>query len=154
MSIGAKIKHLRIEHGWTIRELAKMAGGISASYLSEIERSRAKPSIKVLERIAGALDTSSAEIMGGSNNDLTADELKWLEAYRKDDWRTILEMLLAHSTLKWGNDDEEYDESGFKSREEFEMILEKIIAPTNPTRSHRKKYWTTAMLEEYGNEED
>ena len=50
--------------------------------------------------------------MGGSNNDLTADELKWLEAYRKDDWRTILEMLLAHSTLKWGNDDEEYDESG------------------------------------------
>ena len=62
-----------------------MAGGISTSYLSEIEEVRQNPVLKVLATYCRTLDTSSTEIMGGSNNDLTADELKWLEAYRKDD---------------------------------------------------------------------
>lgn len=147
MSIGSKIKQLRTDKNWTLRELAKMTGGISVSYLSDIEKDRTKPSFEVFERIAGAFDISAAELMGGSSNDLTADELKLLKAYREDNWRVVLSMLLTHSKLKWGNDNE-YDESGFDSMEEFENILEKVARPIRPTKSHNKKYWTDEMLQE------
>lgn len=55
MKIGEKIKLSREKHKITQKELAKRAG-ISNTYLSDIERMRTNPSIKVLKQIADALD--------------------------------------------------------------------------------------------------
>lgn len=55
MKIGEKIKLSREERKITQKELAEKAG-ISNTYLSDIERMRTNPSIKVLKQIADALD--------------------------------------------------------------------------------------------------
>ncbi len=55
MKIGEKIKLSREERKITQKELAKKAG-ISNTYLSDIERMRTNPSIKVLQQLADALE--------------------------------------------------------------------------------------------------
>lgn len=55
MKIGEKIKLSREKRKITQKELAKKAG-ISNTYLSDIERMRTNPSIKVLEQLADALE--------------------------------------------------------------------------------------------------
>lgn len=56
------IKKLRIEKGYTLIELANKVG-ISSGYLCHLENgSRKNPSINTMEKIAGALNKSIAEI--------------------------------------------------------------------------------------------
>ncbi|QQZ10948.1 helix-turn-helix domain-containing protein [Heyndrickxia vini] len=56
--IGERIKKLRIEKGFSITQLAALAG-ISKSYLSYIERDlRNNPSLEFLGKIAKPLDTT------------------------------------------------------------------------------------------------
>ncbi|SCJ36346.1 HTH-type transcriptional regulator sinR [uncultured Clostridium sp.] len=55
MKIGEKIKLSREKRKITQKDLAKKAG-ISNTYLSDIERMRTNPSIKVLEKLADALE--------------------------------------------------------------------------------------------------
>lgn len=54
MTIGETIRRLREQRGMNQRELAKKAG-ISHSYVSDVERGDATPSLKFLEKIADAL---------------------------------------------------------------------------------------------------
>lgn len=54
---GEALRVLRQQRGLTLQELADRAG-LSRSYLSEIERGKKQPSIKVLETIASALNVS------------------------------------------------------------------------------------------------
>lgn len=54
MSIGSKIRELRLEHNLTLKELAAKVG-ISLSYLSDIEKNRSMPSVETLQGIASAL---------------------------------------------------------------------------------------------------
>jgi transcriptional regulator with XRE-family HTH domain len=56
-SIGARLRTLRTEHGFSIRVLAERAD-ISSSVISEVERGKTEPSISTLKRLAAALGTS------------------------------------------------------------------------------------------------
>lgn len=56
--IGIKVKYLRTKKGYSLNELADLAG-VSKSYLSYIERGIQKnPSLQILSRLAETLDTS------------------------------------------------------------------------------------------------
>ncbi len=55
LKIGRAIRTLRVHKGSTQIDLAARAG-ITAAFLSLVERDRRNPSIKVLERIAAALN--------------------------------------------------------------------------------------------------
>ncbi len=62
MKIGEKIKLSREERKITQKELAKKAG-ISNTYLSDIERMRTNPSIKVLQQLADALEEAISSFL-------------------------------------------------------------------------------------------
>ncbi|MEW6522093.1 MAG: XRE family transcriptional regulator [Bacillota bacterium] len=51
--IGARIRNARRERGWTIKQLADRTG-LTPSFLSQVERDVASPSINSLQRIAEA----------------------------------------------------------------------------------------------------
>jgi transcriptional regulator with XRE-family HTH domain len=55
--IAQRLHELRQQHRLTMRGLAELAG-VSASLISDVERGRVEPSISVLKRLAGALDTT------------------------------------------------------------------------------------------------
>jgi transcriptional regulator with XRE-family HTH domain len=55
--IGQRLRELREQHRLTMRRLAELAS-VSASLISDVERGRVEPSISVLKRLAGALDTT------------------------------------------------------------------------------------------------
>lgn len=60
---GERIRLLRTEQDLTLAQVANKVG-IGASYLSEIERGRVSPAPATLNRIAEALDTGVAQILG------------------------------------------------------------------------------------------
>ena len=53
--VGLKMKHTRLLKGLTLKQLAELAG-CSESVLSRIENGNANPSIKMMHRVALALD--------------------------------------------------------------------------------------------------
>ncbi|MTI83289.1 MAG: helix-turn-helix transcriptional regulator [Firmicutes bacterium] len=55
MTIGEKIRDLRLRNELTLKELANNAG-ISLSYLGDIEKNRTNPSIETLKNISKALN--------------------------------------------------------------------------------------------------
>lgn len=60
-SLGHRIRRERKQQGKTLRELAD-ACGISTSFLSQIERDQAKPSVGTLHRIADVLGVTIADL--------------------------------------------------------------------------------------------
>ncbi len=61
--VGINIKSLREEQGLTLRDLAKKLG-ISASFLSQVERGKASPSLSTLKNISDALSTTIGNLIG------------------------------------------------------------------------------------------
>jgi transcriptional regulator with XRE-family HTH domain len=61
VDLGARIRTLRLARGETLRQLAAQAG-VTESFLSQVERGVASPSIASVQRIARALGTSIAEL--------------------------------------------------------------------------------------------
>ncbi|MGC4933905.1 helix-turn-helix domain-containing protein [Gordonia sp. DT30] len=61
-TLGAEIRRRRTEKGFTITQLATDAK-ISHSFLSQLERGYARPSMLTLERIASALGTTQVSLM-------------------------------------------------------------------------------------------
>ena len=61
VDLGARIRSLRIARGETLRKLAAQAG-VTESFLSQVERGVASPSIASVQRIARALGTSIAQL--------------------------------------------------------------------------------------------
>jgi transcriptional regulator with XRE-family HTH domain len=53
-SVGSRLRALRTEQGITLAQLGRMVG-LSASYLSQIERNKAKPSLTTLNSVAETL---------------------------------------------------------------------------------------------------
>jgi transcriptional regulator with XRE-family HTH domain len=56
-TLGERIRELREEHDWSLRELAKKLK-VSAPFLSDIELGRRHPSEDVLARFASILETT------------------------------------------------------------------------------------------------
>jgi transcriptional regulator with XRE-family HTH domain len=67
--LGSRLRALRAERKETLAETAERAG-ISPQYLSEIERGRKEPSSEMIAALAGALDTSLAELTTHVTEDL------------------------------------------------------------------------------------
>ena len=61
VDLGARIRALRVARGATLRQLAAQAG-VTESFLSQVERGVASPSIATVQRIARALGQSIAEL--------------------------------------------------------------------------------------------
>ncbi|MDD4294424.1 MAG: XRE family transcriptional regulator [Candidatus Omnitrophica bacterium] len=57
------IKQLREEKGITLRTMAKQLG-VSASFLSQVERGKSSPSLSTLKNIANALSTTISNLIG------------------------------------------------------------------------------------------
>jgi len=81
IDLGARIRALRLARRETLRELATRAA-VTESFLSQVERGVASPSIASVQRIARALDTSIAELF-------SADETAGT-VVRVDDRRRIV----------------------------------------------------------------
>lgn len=75
MNIGEKIKELREKTKMSRNDFAKVAG-ISASYLSEIERGLKQPTLNILNKISEAFDIKISEIIGESHGTPLTPELK------------------------------------------------------------------------------
>ena len=67
--LGSRLRALRTERGETLAETAERAG-ISPQYLSEIERGRKEPSSEMIAALAGALDTTLADLATAVTQDL------------------------------------------------------------------------------------
>jgi transcriptional regulator with XRE-family HTH domain len=61
VDLGARIRALRVAQGATLRHLAAQAG-VTESFLSQVERGVASPSIASVQRIARALGQTIAEL--------------------------------------------------------------------------------------------
>ena len=67
--LGGRLRALRAERKETLAETAKRAG-ISPQYLSEVERGRKEPSSEMIAALAGALDTTLADLTTQVTEDL------------------------------------------------------------------------------------
>ena len=67
--LGSRLRALRAERAETLAETAERAG-ISPQYLSEIERGRKEPSSEMIAALAGALDTTLADLTTQVTEDL------------------------------------------------------------------------------------
>lgn len=81
MTLGKRLKELRAEKNYSLRELAKIIGNISASYISDIENDRYEPSLKKLKSIAKGLNVPTAYLLDlyDQNGTNTPDKFKILE---------------------------------------------------------------------------
>lgn len=61
--VGRRIRHLRQERGLSLRRLA-VAAGLAPSYLCDVERGRARPSLKALTALAAALGVEVSRLVG------------------------------------------------------------------------------------------
>ena len=66
VDLGARLRSLRVARGETLRKLAAQAG-VTESFLSQVERGVASPSIASVQRIARALGTSIAELFAADD---------------------------------------------------------------------------------------
>jgi transcriptional regulator with XRE-family HTH domain len=67
--LGSRLRALRTEREKTLVQAAERAG-ISPQYLSEIERGRKEPSSEMIAALAGALDTTLADLTFAVTEDL------------------------------------------------------------------------------------
>lgn len=62
---GGALRRRRLEAGLTLRDLAERAG-VSASFLSQVERGLTRPRLSTLQRIASGFDTSMHALLDAS----------------------------------------------------------------------------------------
>lgn len=68
MSVGPRIRALRLEQGLTIPQLAEKAG-VSAGLLSQLENAdgeKANPNLQTLHKIARALNVTIGDVLGNA----------------------------------------------------------------------------------------
>jgi transcriptional regulator with XRE-family HTH domain len=71
--LGSRLRALRAERDETLAETAERAG-ISPQYLSEVERGRKEPSSEMIAALAGALDTTLADLTTAVTEDLRSSQ--------------------------------------------------------------------------------
>lgn len=70
--LGATIRRLRLANGLTLQELAERSG-VSVGMLSQLERDRANPSLRVLSQVRDALGASMSALFADSEAPLSGD---------------------------------------------------------------------------------
>lgn len=64
LQLGMRIKYLRKRRGWSQEDLA-LEANINKNYLSDLERGMRNPTLKVMEKIAVALQIDISELTKG-----------------------------------------------------------------------------------------
>jgi transcriptional regulator with XRE-family HTH domain len=59
---GAAVRQLREGHGWSQERLAE-AADLNRSYVGELERGIAMPSLQTIDKLAGALGTTGSGLL-------------------------------------------------------------------------------------------
>lgn len=98
--LGANIRALRHSHGMTLAALAQQIGR-SHSFLSQVERGKAHPSMETLTALAHILGASEIELLFGSSGDnqaLPATLLRSSERVQGTYGRLSSGQLLAHNS--------------------------------------------------------
>jgi transcriptional regulator with XRE-family HTH domain len=98
-----RLKQLREHHGWSQRELSRVCG-LGETAINTYERGEAEPSAKYLKKMAETLHVSTDYLLGLTddprglfdNSELSDDERKIVEAFRRGQWREIIQVALAH----------------------------------------------------------
>jgi XRE family transcriptional regulator, regulator of sulfur utilization len=67
MLIGERLRELRKERELTLKNLADRSG-LSITYLSDVERGRTMPSLKMVQRVAEAFELSTTNLLDGVEN--------------------------------------------------------------------------------------
>jgi transcriptional regulator with XRE-family HTH domain len=81
MTIGAKIKALRKERGFTLAKLAEKIS-VSSAFLSNVERNQKKPSVLTLKRISEVLNTSVSYLLEVPAQNATGQKIRFLREAR------------------------------------------------------------------------
>lgn len=68
-ALGARLRRVRQRRGDSLADVAGRAG-MSAQYLSEVERGRKEPSSEMIAAVAGALETTVVDLVQGTGADL------------------------------------------------------------------------------------
>ncbi len=79
MHLGKNIEKHRKAKKLTTVELASMAG-VKPQFISQIENGKRSPSIKILQKIAVALDTTTSELLGEVPLHITTDMKRLVDA--------------------------------------------------------------------------
>lgn len=96
--LGNRIRAFRLERGLTLEQFAE-SSGLSASYLSTIERGLKKPSISVLKGIADALHVSAALLVQDEDDTFTGEKLRFLREGRGLSIEELAEISELSATL-------------------------------------------------------
>ena len=65
-SLGNRVRALRLQHGWTLRDVAERSG-VSTRFLVQLESGRGNISVRRLAEVAAALHTSPAALLTPSD---------------------------------------------------------------------------------------
>ncbi len=95
--VGAMIKDLRQQRGWTQRDLA--GEDMSPGFISQVERGKTSPSLASLETIAQRLDVSVAELFPSEG-----DEVNWMTEAPQ----ILLQLTRAHLLMDEGGEAQKY----------------------------------------------
>lgn len=60
---GEKLHTLRVQHGLTLKELARQLGHVAHGYISELESGKKLPSIELVLRIARLFEITTDELL-------------------------------------------------------------------------------------------
>ncbi|MGK0713527.1 helix-turn-helix domain-containing protein [Aerococcus urinaeequi] len=93
MSIGTRIKELRLERKMTQKDFAKEIG-ISRSYLGDLENDRKSPSAETISKLSDKLNVSSAYFFGGEKEPLNS-----IENVDDDEWNELLDTIPVKNYL-------------------------------------------------------
>lgn len=72
MKLGGNMERIRKAKGMTTVELAA-AAGVKPQFISQIENGKRSPSLKILQKLASALDTTTSELLGEIPENLSLD---------------------------------------------------------------------------------
>lgn len=93
--VGERLRELRQEKGYSISELAELAG-VSKSYLSYIERDVQKnPSLQFLRKIALTLETDVEDLLSSSSSSKHSNHF-----VLDDEWRRLLNKAVEEGMSK------------------------------------------------------
>ena len=93
--VGKCLRELRQEKGYSISELAELAG-VSKSYLSYIERDVQKnPSLQFLRKIAVTLETDVEDLLSNSTSSTSINEF-----VLDEEWKRLLNKAIEEGMSK------------------------------------------------------
>jgi transcriptional regulator with XRE-family HTH domain len=79
MAVGARVRKLRAEKGWTFDAFVEETG-LGRGYISELERGMVVPTISALAKVAAALEVSIADlVLGDSPREKLFDLMRLLD---------------------------------------------------------------------------